>query len=407
MNTMTLVFLGSVSVFAAAAPAAPEAAASPPAKPVPDPFPYVLGTQTFGASYQFTQEPLLVETAQAMLDLGSNTLKFGMGANYAKAKGGNAREPRPDVHCLRDLAANEPAHKRVLDMPFAQYLIWVYPFAEGWWKNGYAKDVAERQSQEIYDLACHLLRAYSGSGKSFYLGHWEGDWHLRDGYDTKTDDGITPERIQGMVDWLNARQQAVDNAKRDTPHADVEIWNYAEVNLVRLAMEGRRSVTNDVLPKTRVDFVSYSSYDTQAETQTLTAALTYIEAKLPPKPEITGKRVFIGEYGFPAANHSPEQQDLRARQVQRAALAWGCPFVLYWELYNNEVDKDGRQRGFWLIDDKGNKQPLYDTHRRFYAWARTYRAEALKTRGRQPSFDEFRQAAVDWLDKQPRAAGQP
>lgn len=398
MNAVAIVCLGSLPLLSAIAAGAPAPAAGSPATPVPDASPYVLGTQTFGASYQFTTKPLLEETAQAILELGSNVIKFGMGANYAQAKGGNVREPRAEVHSLRDLAALEPTHKRVLELPFAHYLIWVYPFAEGWWKDGYAPDIAARQSKEIYDLTCHLLQTYSGTGKTFYLGHWEGDWHLRDGYDTRTDEGITPTRIQGMVDWLNARQQAVEAARRDTPHTAVQVWNYVEVNLVRLAMEGRRSVTNDVLPKTNVDFVSYSSYDTQAEPQTLTAALSYIESKLPPKAEITGKRVFIGEYGFPQANHSPAEQDRLARQVQRAALAWGCPFALYWEIYNNEVDKDGRQRGFWLIDDKGAKQPAYETHQRFYEWARAYRAGVLQSRGRPASFDEFRRAAVDWLD---------
>jgi hypothetical protein len=32
----------------------------------------VLGTQSIGATYQFTQESLLVETARAILDMGSN-----------------------------------------------------------------------------------------------------------------------------------------------------------------------------------------------------------------------------------------------------------------------------------------------------------------------------------------------
>ncbi len=50
--------------------------------------------------------------------------------------------------------------------------------------------------------------------------------------------------------------------------------------------------------------------------------------------------------------------DLLARHVMRAGLKWGCPFVLYWEMYNNEVTPDGRQRGFWLIDDHGIKQPV-------------------------------------------------
>jgi hypothetical protein len=404
---MLLACLGSLSIAGAGTPRAAETLTSvAPIQATPDPFPYVLGTQTFGAAYQFTAAARLVETAEAILAMGSATLKFGLSKDYATGPGANVREAMAEVRSLRDLAEKEPAHRRVLDMPFAQYLIWAYPFAPGWWKDGYAKDVSQNQSREIYDLACHLLRTYNGSGKTFYLGHWEGDWHLRDGYDASIDDGITPERVQGMADWLNARQQAVDAARQDTAHTAVQIWNYAEVNLVRIAMQGRKTVTNDVLPKTNVDFVSYSSYDTQSDLKTLTAALDYIASKLPPKPEIVGRRVFIGEYGFPAANHSPAEQERLSRQVMRAALAWGCPFALYWEMYNNEVDKDGRQRGFWLIDDKGLKRPIYETHRGYYEWARAHVAEQTRATGREPTFNAFRDAAVRWLETAPAAVGQ-
>ena len=37
-----------------------------------------IGTQTIGASYQFTTEPRLVETARAIRAMGSNTLKFSL-----------------------------------------------------------------------------------------------------------------------------------------------------------------------------------------------------------------------------------------------------------------------------------------------------------------------------------------
>src|ERR1017187_9313346 len=47
---------------------------------------YILGTQTIGATYQFTGEDVLVETAQAILDMGSNLLKFTMGRDYQRMK---------------------------------------------------------------------------------------------------------------------------------------------------------------------------------------------------------------------------------------------------------------------------------------------------------------------------------
>ena len=109
-------------------------------------------------------------------------------------------------------------------------------------------------------------------------------------------------------------------------------------------------------------------------------ALDYIESKLLPKPAIKGKRVWIGEYGYPACRYSPQDQADRSRRLMKTALQWGCPFVLYWEMYNNEVDEDGKQRGFWLIDDKGVKQPVYYMHQRLLQWARGYVAEHVEDR---------------------------
>ena len=357
-------------------------------------FSYVLGTQTIGAAYQFTNETRLVETAQAILDMGSNVLKCSLSKTYYGERG-NIPGADPEIRCLTDLA-QEPSHKRVLDMPFAYYVLWVYPFTPGWWDKGFAAADQQKEYQEVHDVACHLLKTYSGSGKTFFLGHWEGDWHLRQGYDTKTDESVTPAAVQGMIDWLNVRQRAVDDAKRDTLHHAVEVYNYCEVNLVRLAMQGRRSVTNDVLPKANVDYVSYSSYDSGTD---LKSALDYIESKLPPKPGLNGKRVFLGEYGFPTIHNTPAQQDERSRQVMRAGLEWGCPFVLYWELFNNEVDKDGKQRGFWLIDDQGAKQPVYLTHQRYYERARRYVADFRQRERRLPTAEEFAKVAVTFLDE--------
>ena len=41
----------------------------------------------------------------------------------------------------------------------------------------------------------------------------------------------------------------------------MKVFHAAEVNLVDIAMQGRPSVTNDVLPHTHCDLYSYSAYD--------------------------------------------------------------------------------------------------------------------------------------------------
>ncbi len=364
-------------------------------EPVLDTFNSVVGTQTFSPSYQFTEDPPLLETAKAILAMGSNVIKFKLDDHYFGDKGQNVREGDPRVHSLRDLVQFEPTHRAVLELPFAYYIIWVYPFNLSPMGKPVAEDDWQKEYTETRDLVEYLLKTYSGTGKTFFLGHWEGDWHLRPTYDPSSE--ISEERLQWMVDWTNLRQQAVDDAKAAVKHHEVEVWCYAEVNLVKNGLEDKQCLARDVLPKTNPDFVSYSSYDTQGDSTLLKRALDYIEARLKPKPGIEGKRVFIGEYGFPAQSHTPEQQDREARRLMQAGLEWGCPFILYWELFNNEVAPDGKQRGFWLIDDKGVKQPVYRTHQRIYRFAKRYREEFEAASGRQPTTAEYCQAAAGFV----------
>jgi len=42
-----------------------------------------VGTQTFGPSYQFTTNTVLVETAEAILGMGSDLVKFHLGRGWA------------------------------------------------------------------------------------------------------------------------------------------------------------------------------------------------------------------------------------------------------------------------------------------------------------------------------------
>lgn len=353
----------------------------------------VLGTQVFAPAYHFTDEPAVVEAAGAILDMGSHVVKFALERGPAEG-----RDPGlPPIETVADIAREDPTARALLEMPFAYVLMWVYTLGGGWWHDGLDAREAAAEYREMRELTELLLTKYSGTGKTFYLGHWEGDWHLRNGYDTSSDDAITDTAVQGMVDWLNLRQRAVDDATRETPHYDVRVYHYTEVNLVRIAMEGRRSVTNDVLPHTNVDYVSYSAYDSQHD---LLPALDHIESKLPPKPSVPGRRVFIGEYGLPARDRSAEEQRDLALQVARAALEWGCPFALYWEMYNNEVTPEGEQRGFWMIDDRGVKQPVYHFHREYYRWAHRFVAEHVEAEGGPPSDESFRRAALEYLANQ-------
>lgn len=367
---------------------------------------YVLGTQTIGTRYQFTDQTALVETAQEILRMGSNILKISMSRRYSNADYGLGRQEF--IRSLTDLAKDEPSFRKVLSLPFAHYHIWAYCFQGARWQDGLSDEEGHREYRELNDFARHLLTSYRNTGKTFYLGHWEGDWHLHPNYDAARDP--SPEALKGMIDWLNVRQRAIDDAKRSTPHAGVGLYHYTEVNLVKKAVQGGRTLTNDVLPHTNVDYVSYSMYDMLADPvsrglpdeetfrRRVVEALDHIESRLPPKPHFLGKRVWIGEYGFPLRRvKSPALQEQRSRQVMRIGLEWGCPFVLYWEMYCNE-NKDGTHRGFWLIDNRNQKQPVYFTHQRFFKDAKSYVAEFQQRHDRLPTPAEFRTAAVRFLD---------
>ena len=59
---------------------------------------------------------------------------------------------------------------------------------------------------------------------------------------------------------------------------------------------------------------------------------------------------------------------------------------------------DGQQNGYWLIDDKGVKQPLWHTHHDFYQKSRRYVTDFRQKEGRVPTSEEFRRFALGILD---------
>ncbi len=363
--------------------AAPDNAAFagiPPLAPI-ERYNFVAGTQSTGAGYQFTSEPVLVETARAMLAMGSNIAKFSL-------------EGKSPYKSLAERAKRDRDVQTVFHLPFAHYFLWVAPLSAPYGDGTPFDPVRlEAQKREMYDLTCYLLKTFSGSGKTFYLGNWEGDWLLTGMNPDKVPDERT---VNNMIAWGKTRQQAVDDARRDTPHRDVAVYHYIEVNRVRDAKDGKVRVTNKVLPETNPDFVSYSAYDARGPQieKIFPELLDYIQAQLKPKPGLPEKRVFIGEYGLPATRKDsggPPAQEMMVRSVLLAALRWECPFVLYWQMYDNE------KVGFWLIDDKNVKQPAYFTHAGFLEKAKAYVTAFHEKHHRLPTRGEFGAAAQAWL----------
>lgn len=372
------------------------------------PFSLVVGTQSIGVRYQFSKESALVETARGIAALGSDTLKIAVTPKYPVDYRMSA-DPR--IHSVLELVQGQPDFLKVMDMPFRNIMLWVYPFSDSRsaFRTGRISETeAKAVYHEIYEFTAFLLKRYSGTGKSFFIGNWEGDWHLLlEHYDYDMDP--TAEAVQGAISWFKLREKAVEDARRDTPHEGVGVYFYVELNFVRKAMDhDKPAIVNRVLPFIKTDYVSWSSYDVTSPAakrgekkgrERVFQALDYIEAHLPPS-DIPGKRVFIGEYGFPLAEvKDAKLQREYSAEIMKWGLQWGCPFVLYWELYDNEIDPaTGAHRGYWLIDDQGVKQPVWFLHQEFLAKANAFVKSYQNETGKMPSQALYNRTAASWIE---------
>ncbi|HTL28029.1 MAG TPA: hypothetical protein VL282_02360, partial [Tepidisphaeraceae bacterium] len=235
---------------------------------------------------------------------------------------------------------------------------------DDYYLDGMTPADAEAESNEIADLAHHLIDTYNGTGKTFVLQNWEGDWSLRGGAPGKDPN---PTAVKGMIDWLNARQDGVDRARKAATDRNVKVLHAAEVNHVARAMKNEGvTVTNDVLPHTHCDLYSYSAWDVPThEPDKFRAALDYLANKSPGEDN-----VYVGEYGAPEnVVGGPEEQDRRIRSATETAMSWGAKYVVYWQLYCNELKENAKPtgtpknddlRGFWLIRPDESRAPVTD-----------------------------------------------
>jgi hypothetical protein len=273
-----------------------------------------------------------------------------------------------------------------------------------YWCAAFTAADAAAETAELAGLTAHLLGL--GGGRTFVLEHWEGDWSSRCGsYDAKTP--AAPAVQARMVQWLAARQAGVDAgraawcavrggraalgidcASGAAVHAaaGARVWHASEVNLVKNAMAGGfPDNILKVIPLVRLDMVSYSSYDTQWDSQLLPAALDFIAAHhnrtaaAPPAPA-----VFIAEFGIAQMeDRAPADALALYANVLGAALSAGpagaprAAWAFAWELFDNEhivtpAFPGGRcnartgpefnasaLNGFFLVRPDGSETPAY------------------------------------------------
>ena len=336
----------------------------------PKALPDIVGVTHVDGKYHLTENDFLNEGADQILGLGSRVIKVWF-HNPSKSYSFNSQWPVAESMVE---TAESPYFKELFGKPFTTYIMMCFSKGRGaaYFRSGITAEQKLDEQRQFYELTRHLLTTYRQTGKTFVLQHWEGDWLIRSSYNGKVDP--TPEAIEGMIGWLNARQAGVERARREIGTNGVSVYHAAEVNRVVGSMrEGQANLVNKVLPHTKLDLVSYSAWDATSEhardPNVFREALDFIAANMPDSPSFGNRNVYVGEFGMPENEFSAERIREMIPDVVRTAVDWGCPYVVYWQLYCNEL-KPRRQptpvtsndavRGFWLIRPDGSKAWTWD-----------------------------------------------
>jgi hypothetical protein len=376
-----------------------------------------------GHDYSEPGYDMLTELREGVALAGMNQFKFKLSPSSCESY--HMQCAGKDQGFTLDKLAKEPEMADTFADPrFKWYHIWMYSFNMPKHLDAnvdYTDELLAAEYQETYDWAVHMLVTYEGTGKTFFVGNWEGDWELMWASGCKTSLGYnfkcvpSNENIDKYIRWSQTRKRAIDDAKAAVDATGVTIFHYIEFNLGDQnfdnhptdASKPRPTILNSVVPYVNPDYVSYSSYqstnryvnhegkwfDQEATDKIFWDVLDYAESMLSQTEtdfSVMGdltKRIFVGEFGPGIATESTLARSTAA-QVFRASLQWGCPFVLQWQTYDNHSTVPLVPRGSY---DLYTFTPVRKLFMDWNVAARVY------VEDKNPSSDQLRLWAVDWF----------
>ncbi len=329
--------------------------------------PLQIGVAHVSGTYHLTSQHYLDEGAEDIAQLGAKCIKVYLtldtdrpvSAVYAHGS------EWPACRTLAELAASPP-FQRLFARPFETYVMTTFRGGRSasYWRAKFTEEDAADEERELHDLTLHLLRTWQGSGKTFVLGNWEGDWAVREAFDPKVDPKL--EALANMTRWFQARQRGVDKARAEAGVKGVQVLHAVEVCLLRRGMEeGAPCVANQVVPKVAPDLVSYSCWELQEKPDEMLKALEWLAKLTPDKPPFGDRNIYLGEFGSPENVFPPAKQRSMIEGSLRVARDFGCPWAIYWALHCNEakttpVTKNEDVKGFDLIRPDGTKSLAWD-----------------------------------------------
>lgn len=325
----------------------------------------ILGVAHIGGRYSFSEKDYLNEGAEVAQTLGARCLKvcLSLDSENPSPKLYPFHSQWPATTSLDQLAAT-PYFRELFARDFEVFILTTFRPGRpaGYWREGMTAEDEQAEEEAFAALTRYLLRTYEGTRKTFVLQNWEGDWAVRGSFDPHT--APAPAAAARMIRWLEARQKGVERARGEFPGRTAQVFHACEVNLVRQAIErGTPSVTADVLPHVAVDLASYSAWDTKDSPSLFAQALEFIARHRKPTGPFGRRGVYVGEFGLPESEATPEIALERTAGLWAEAQRFGCPYAVYWQLYCNEPLTPAPQRpadykGFWLVRPDGSRSPI-------------------------------------------------
>jgi hypothetical protein len=340
-----------------------------------------LGCVHIQGQYFFGTEDYLNQGADQVLGTGSRVLKVEM-SHLTDNNNSDSSKYRwnsnwPTCTSLTSLAQTT-YFQTVFDKPFDTFVITAVQFyapsgqdpAE-FWLSGWTSTDRTNVYNEYKAFATYLLNNPAYAGKTFVLENWEGDWAL---WHRSSGNLIKPTAAQvtNMTNWFNAKMDAIHDAVNAAPNSQVHVYGAIEVNRIANAMgfgthteaAGWKDCTNDVLPNTRVDLASYSSYDSQevtSGTYSFANAVAYLAGKLPATAAFgqNTQSVAVGEFGLDenVAANTPAHISTTMNNVIDTVVNDNLAYACYWNVYANTMatgfsapaTANNQVLGYWMV----------------------------------------------------------
>jgi carboxypeptidase family protein len=355
--------------------------------------PFKAGVAHVSGNYGFTQDNFLIEGANRIMSLGADAIFAYMEPNYNSRYPQNANGPfwpTPAPTALRQLAQTAP-FQALFNMPFKLFVLTANSFSTQDNMDNFQTnpDWPDFEEQEFYDVTRYLYSTYAGSGKTFILKNWEGDYRAL-GFGHNTED-IPLNKIDAMNIWMSARQRGISRGRTDSGEpAGVGVFHAVELaRVLDYTDSGLRRLINSTLPVVKADMVSYSSYDSSSSKPdagttraSMNKALNAIKSLAPDPLGFGNKRILISEYGlFENRNDNSSKVGWRTNTILETSQAAGILGAFFWQIFDNEcyfdfpasknqpypVDTQGDQRppaskceGLWLVMPDGSFGPAKD-----------------------------------------------